>query len=209
VQAEFHDHPRCGIILQSQVWQNPRMTIFDRQAGKVCVRMTEKPHRCNWSTGSILQYTLRKKARIHDLENAVLCEQPLVACYDDILFVHHVLEILWAFLPDDDPHPDVYDWYIQLYQPDYRAMTYAQKIAWLCALFFKLGIYPPPTGSLYTFSYLVSLISRGQLSNVSDKSEGALEHLVVWLRQCLETHPAEYRFKTNHFLHKARDNDRD
>jgi hypothetical protein len=197
---------RQGVVLQTHVWQTPRLLLFDQHDGKVIARVMDKKAGSNWSAGSLIRYTFTRKhpSTTHHIDNVMLWRQPQVGVYEDLLFMHHVLEILAAFLPDDAPQADVYQWYLQLYHPACQKLTYAQKIAWICNLFFKLGIYPPPTGSLYTFSYQVSLISHEQPSKVSEDYVGALEQVVGWLQHCLDTHPAEYRFKTNHFLHKAR-----
>ncbi len=195
----MHTKKGIGIVLKTFFPHKQKVIVLDKQRGKiVCI-----PDRNDIQPGSLISYQLSNQQRLPFVRNINLIELPLLLAREDILFVHHVLEVCYYFIRSDDPSPEIFDLLLKLYHSEIMLCDKVNKKIFLFTLFWKLGIYPESKkfDSIYFRNLAMKFIDRLDFEYIDLEVERLVD---AWLFECLAMHPCFNYFKTVHFLNKSR-----
>ena len=128
-----------------------------------------------------------------------LIDMPLALAKDDILFLHHVLEICYFCAPFSSNAPEIFDQVNQLYEKRHIPYCHNFKISFLFKLLIQLGMHPDEPRFQDPFYYL---LARESIDTIMQKSIhlDIKQALHEWVRSCMLVHPLIHAFKTVHFL---------
>lgn len=191
-------HRYTGIVLKKDFSKSFQIFLLDSQLGKIAAI----PNTENICTGSIIEYQKapRQRKAIYGIDTIMI---PTALAQEDILFLHHLLELLFYFLSVEVPAPDIFDLMYFLYTYEKKPLSTLFKKIFVVKLLVACGVYPENKKfhSLY-FSHLVS----ESVDNLIDRGLdlGFEECLDEWLLSCISTHPNIEQFKTVHFLSERR-----
>lgn len=187
-----------GIVLKTFFSKKRKMIVLDEYHGKIEVA----PSHDHYILGSLLSYTnLVRSSTIYFLSQATIIDMPLRLAKDDILFLHHVLEICYFCAPFEKNNSEIFALILQLYKSHINNDQF--KIAFLFKLLILLGMHPHEP--LFHDSYYY-LLSQESIDTIMSKSIhlDTKQALYQWVYSCMAGHPLMHVFKTMHFL----DNDR-
>ena len=188
-----------GIVLKTFFPYKQKMSIFDKTRGKIiCV-----PDRNDIQPGALISYQLTNQQYMPFARTINLIESPLLLAREDIIFVHHVLEVCYYFISSNDPAPEIFDLLVKLYHSETMLCDDRNKKIFLFILFWKLGIYPESKkfDSIYFRNLAIKFVDRFGFEHIDLENEQLVN---AWLYECLLMHPCFNYFKTVHFLSKNR-----
>lgn len=184
-----------GIVLKSYQPQKCKLSVLDRDSGK----MMAVPNRSDLSNGSLIQYFKRDQEHLSFIHTIDIIDMPLALAHEDIVFVHHVLELCYYFIPNGSHAPQVFIALLRFYEYPIVLSSPIMKKIFLAQLFFLLGVYPE-SGRLRTAA-IDQLISTSIDFWASQSIDLRIEQeLDEWLMHCMRTHPCVEYFKTINFL---------
>ena len=128
---------------------------------------------------------------------------PFALAQEDILFLHHVLEICYYFMPIKSYNPTIFSLLHVLYMSDGWLHTMAVKKFFLLKLFVLLGFTQDKKFRTPSFHRLVTAPFAQMLSGDIDSYDE--ETVNEWLRLCVASHPIADKFKTTYFLDSCRE----
>lgn len=171
------------------------MVVLDQQLGKI----EAVPPSDLFVVGSLLAYHTQQRSSLYFLYEISLTDMPLSLAKDDILFLHHVLEICYFCVPFGNAAPEIFNAVTQLYQGHSESYIYDYKIAFLFKLLILLGMHPDEPHFQDPFYYH---LARESIDSIMDKSIhlDTKQALHEWVRSCIAIHPLVHAFKTMHFL---------
>jgi hypothetical protein len=188
-----------GIVLRKNELSPHKLIILDKVQGKIeCISSTP-----SLSTGALITYNVKKQGANHFISDSTLIYIPLSLAQTDMLFFHHVLELIYYFTNVGNCSQEAFDLLAFLYSTEHTMITPQYKKFFLLKLLTSMGIQPE-IDEIRTrkITYLNSL-DMHQLNNltisVSDEKE-----LDRWLWCCVWQHPYVNEFKTVHFLAENR-----
>ena len=190
---------RTGVIVKMFFPKKQKIAVFDDQLGKImCVPKHER-----LCLGAIINYTASEQNNIHFIHSTDMIAVPFNLAHDDILFLHHVLELLYYFVPIGSGDVELFHMIRVLYDPKTWTNTSQFKKIFLCKLFVLLGMYPEDDLVKKPFFYRVASLSVDMIAHetIDLESEQSLEQ---WLLRCIKMHPCVDYFKTIHFLTENR-----
>ena len=188
-----------GIILRKNELLPHKIIVLDKIQGKIeCVSSTP-----SLSAGSLITYNSKKQGQTHLLSDSTLVYIPLSLAQTDMLFFHHVLELVYYFTNIGNCAQEVFDLLAFLYSTEHEQMTMQSKKFFLLKLLTSMGSVPeinqtrtPSITRLNTFG--IQQLAQMTIT-VSDEKE-----LDRWLWCCVWQHPYVNDFKTVHFLAENR-----
>jgi hypothetical protein len=191
-----------AIVLKTYLPQKQKVCLLDAHLGKIMA----VPHRQDIGYGSLLVYFAREwqaHNQLYMMQSIELIDMPLQLAADDILFLHHVLELCYFFLPLGHCNRHIFHLVLFLYTSQHLIQNSYLKKVFLFQFFSTLGLYPQEHKFQQAhFHYLASTsidIIAQQAIDLMVESE-----LDNWLLRCIEIHPCARSFKTVHFLHSNR-----
>src|ERR1700733_7630056 len=108
-----------GIILRKNELLPHKLIILDKVQGKIeCISSTP----C-LSAGSLITYNSRKQGQMHFISDSTLVYIPLSLAQTDMLFFHHVLELIHYFTPVGSCAQEVFDLLAFLYSTEHENMS--------------------------------------------------------------------------------------
>lgn len=187
-----------GIILQTYI-RGHKFSLFDKQIGRIDAFIKEPRKAKKLFPGALIYYTLEEWRHNYKITDIELVSKPADWAQQDLLFLHHVLELSYYFLPLHSNAVELYNLLDGLYQPH----KLSQK-KFMCRFFQRLGIYPEQAAhydnAFLEYIFLTPLNMTSQL--IDSKIEKSLHQ---WLHECVHTHSQASRLKTVHFLKKLSD----
>ena len=114
---------KTGIILKTFFPKKMKMVLLDYDLGKI----EGVPSTDNFSCGSMLAYDVQAKGNLYFLHAIELLDMPLMLARNDILFLHHALELCYFCVPFGKQAPEIFFLMRYLYQQ--LPYTHAFKIA--------------------------------------------------------------------------------
>ena|SRR5271156_6042540 len=188
-----------GIVVKRYFPQKQKIVLFDDELGKItCV-----PPHDRISLGTLLQYEIQERKPVAFIYDVELIAMPLDGLEMDILFVHHVLEVCYYFIPENSTATEVYDMMMLLFTKQSCIRHPFFKKIFLLKLFTLLGIYPDRTAPLDALVHKL-LVDPLEILIRSDATDELERRLTKWLRDCMIMHPCIEYFKTVHFLDENR-----
>ena len=188
-----------GIVLKNHFPTNKTISILDKDLGKIRCRIKKK----NISVGSIISYTIVSKKIWCLLDGVEVLYIPFETAIDDILFLHHILEMCYYFIPAESKNTEAFKLISYLYYFGYKIKYIIDKKLFLFKLFLFLGLYcegkrfQTPRFHTLAIKSIDTLIDK-QLHLKIEKD------LDMWLYACVSTHPMFRSLKTIDFLYKNR-----
>lgn len=186
-----------GIVLKQCSQKNNTIFVLDYKNGKIkCIH-----NKNNILTGSIINYFITNNKSPYFIESIELLQTPFEIATDDILFLHHILEICDIFLPTQHQAKEIFNLIVNLYKFESEIKNRNKKKLFIFKLLTLLGIYPEKTRfrTAY-FNYLATeSIDNIILKNLNLKDEQELNN---WLHCCMTDQQEFSKFKTVNFLYK-------
>ena len=188
-----------GIILRKSSSSNNKVIILDKIQGKIeCV--TTAP---SLATGSLITYNINQQRSTHFINDSTLIYMPLSLAQADILFFHHVLELVYYFTHVGNCAKEVFDLLAFLYSASIATMTHQSKKFFLLKLLTSMGSVPEHNETRTERITQLTTMDIKQLNEVTIDAVYEKE-LDRWLWCCVWQHPYVNEFKTVHFLAKNR-----
>jgi len=188
-----------GIILKKSNSSQYKVVILDKVQGKIeCVTDV-----ASLSVGALITYNIRQQQSTYFIENSTLVYIPLSLAQIDMLFFHHVLELIYYFTYIGNCVKETFDLLAFLYSVDHAVMTIQSKKFFLLKLFMSMGTIPELSEMHTKLIIQLSTMHMSQLSTIiiDTKDEKELDR---WLWCCIQQHPYGNEFKTVHFLAENR-----
>lgn len=189
------ENKRNGIILKTFFPKKMKMVVLDEHLGKI----EAVPPSENYTPGSLISYYAHARGQIYFLHSIELLDMPLALAKDDILFLHHVIEIVYFSSPFATSVPEVFGMIYQLYELKRNAYSDDFKIVYLFKLLVALGMHPEESRFQDAHYYLLARESIDTIINMSIHLD-IKRALHEWVRACVLVHPLVHVFKTMHFL---------
>lgn len=183
-----------GIVLKTCAQKNRIVFILDYKMGKIkCV-----PNKDNIITGSVISYFVKKDKSPYFIESVELLHVPFETAIDDILFLHHVLEICDLFLAMHNQAKEIFDLIIHLYKFEKQIKCNNKKKLFIFKLLTLLGLYPEETRfqTPYFHNLATESIDNIILKNLNLECEKELNN---WLHCCITGQQEFSKFKTVNF----------
>lgn len=180
-----------AIILKNLSPQTTKVYLLDRDAGKKLV----VPNRSDLAPGTVITYTPRVERRMCFVHTIELVGQPKTVSFEELQFVHHVLELTFYFAPLEQPVQGLYDLLLLLYRQPYLLGVDAYKKVFLAHFFIVVGMWPHDQQLQLFFSqqFVLKPVDMACSKAVHLMHAVALDE---WLRECIAQHPAHGQFKT-------------
>ncbi len=192
------DFGSVGIVLKRLSFSGNKIALLDKKYGRIeCITPG-----CNSAVGSLLEYTIVSKNALF-LKNIQFLYAPLSLGGSDLLFLHHIIELIYYFAPEGSQVSGVFDLLAFLYTIEHMLISMKFKKFFLLKLLILLGATP----DIETISSLdVPLLHAMTLYNFDESMMNTQEEkkIDVWLWSCIIQHPCIDTFKTIHFLEKNR-----
>lgn len=188
-----------GIILRKNELLPHKLVILDKIHGKIeCVSTAP-----DLSTGALITYNIRKQTCVNFIADSTLIYLPLSLAQHDMLFFHHVLELIYYFTYVGNNSNEVFDLLAFLYSAEHAAMTIQAKKFFLLKLLTSMGSLPEINEIRTALVTQLTTITIQQLNHVIINTAHEKE-LDRWLWCCVWQHPYVNEFKTVHFLSENR-----
>lgn len=171
------------------------MVVLDHDLGKI----EAVPPGDRYTAGAVISYHAHMRGQIYFLYDIELIDMPLALAKEDILFLHHVIELIYFCAPFSQSMPEIYAILYQLYCPAETLLSNDFKIVYLFKLLVTLGMHPEKPEFQDAKYYILARESIDTILNKSIHLE-IKQALHEWVRACVLVHPLIHVFKTVHFL---------
>lgn len=195
--VEVTDH--TGIVLHSFFPKRHKIALLDDKVG----RIDSVIYKQVGAPSAVLSYRLVRQRGAYMLEDVQVEYMPLALAREDILFLHHIIELCYKFIPVGSCVRGIFDLFTHLYALEISSLTRQYKKFFLFCLLSTLGIQPssqPIRPSKYARLLQMSIDTK--LSESLDlESEKELDR---WLEYCIAEYAEADALKTVYFLIKNR-----
>lgn len=197
-----------AVVLRSFLPLRQKVSLFDAHLGRMEVSVGCGGSATQVSSalmqGALITYERHIWRGRTMIQGLSLQKVPQPWVCQDLLFLHHVLEMIHYFSPEHSHAKRLFEFLSFLYeeQPDPEQDALLVKRLFVAKLFALLGIYPEgversPLRSLF---YMLAVGDADQAHQLTD--EQLHEKLETWIWGCIETHPQIDQFMTLSFLGK-------
>jgi hypothetical protein len=188
-----------GIILRKKSSSPYKVIILDKVQGKIeCIATNS-----TLSAGALITYNIRQQQTIQFISDITLLYIPLSLAQVDMLFFHHVLELVYYFTHIGSNSKEPFDLLAFLYSTEHITMTSLSKKFFLLKLLNSMGSVPELSHARTEHITHLNTIDIKQLSEITINTTYEKE-LDRWLWYCIWQHPYVNEFKTVHFLAENR-----
>lgn len=176
-----------------------KLSLLDERLGKI----QGVPVEADLPVGSLIDYWVTPKGDVYFLSAIDLLFVPLTLGRHDILFLHHVLEICYYFIPIDGVVLDIFPLFEFLYTHTSLVDHIRGKKIFLFKLLATLGVYPDAEEFQTPYLHHLAVLPIDVLMHKAIDVEGEMI-LDQWLAASVAIHPYVNYFKTNKFLTQSR-----
>src|SRR5882724_2260088 len=169
-----------GIVLRRMVGSRHKISLLDRQYGRIeCI--IGSPDVC---VGSLISYTVHDQRGIFFLRDMQGVYTPLSLGSSDLLFLHHILELLYYFAPIGSCVSGIFDLLAFLYTVEHMLISKVFKKFFLLKLLSLLGVVPELDSMR---SSTISQLVMVDMDSFSDDlvDEACEKKLDRWLWHCV------------------------
>jgi hypothetical protein len=195
------EEQREGIVLRHTLPIRGKVSLFDAVLGRV-EAIIPYPHvRTRFVHGGLVHYQLKSRGAMTCACDLELIEVPEPWVQSDILFLHHILEVAWFFVPEHGQAHAAYQWLrTKLYTSQSSRVTAFEKKLLIGKFLALLGVYPSQalTKEMQPLFYLLSNLCDTIVS--IEESDELHQQVQLWLLDCMQAHPAAHRFTTLRFV---------
>lgn len=152
------------------------------------------------SIGSYIVYTKKQKGDIFFGECLSIEDLPLAIAKENIYFLHHIFEIIYAFTPVGKTIHGLFDHVLFLYQQ--ATSVYVENDRWkklfIGKILFLLSIYKEEQKPIISFFHKINTmpIDRVTIESLHLAEEEVLNN---WLLTIFDMHQKLNKFKTTYF----------
>jgi hypothetical protein len=108
-----------GIILRKNELLPHKVVLLDKIQGKMeCINAHP-----TLSAGALITYNIKKQGSTHFISDSTLIYIPLALASHDLLFFHHVLELIYYFTTIGNCSGQVFDLLAFLYSTEHEPLT--------------------------------------------------------------------------------------
>ncbi len=186
-----------AIILKTFLGKSSKITLFDQEFGKINAVYAGT----DIYAGALLEYIAINKGHIFFLKEVEIINAPLAIAREDILFVHHILELVYLCAPEHQRLPEIFELLQWLYNTQWQYHSMNIKKLFVLKLFLLLGIYSENLvrQAPYLYQLLAEPIDIIATHALDLEIKQLLDH---WLYECAASHPYINQLKTIAFLQK-------
>lgn len=196
----------AGVVIRAWLPEKKSCLVFDRLRGVIRGILLQPESMRHVQHGALISYEISSQIssggeRFY-LQQVQLCAQPAQWAHQDILFVHHVLELCASFVPPHLSDRAIFEHMLGLYNPldGHHQDPVLGRLIFLAQFFLIIGWYPDE--DTCAINRLISRVS-GTMVTVGEQ-ESLRSSLVKWLRRCVALHPLAPSFKTVTFFEVVR-----
>ncbi len=190
-----------GIVLRSYLPLKRSCLVFDRLRGMIKISFGMHKKTPAVVNGALLRYTVTEQSGRLFFDEVSLHALPAPWVSEDILFLHHVLEVSEAFLAEEQVDRSILNLLLELHQPIAISCDIElYRIVFLGRLFMTFGIYPEAESSISIRDALRLIYHLEDTTINSERSCRWRTSLICWLKRCVAQHPDARSFKTIGFL---------
>lgn len=186
-----------AIVLQGTMpEQRHTIALIDERIGRMNVLAYNK----HLPSGTLIRYsTQQRRYGLPVLEGASIEQMPLHIARDDILFLHHILELCYYFIPLGSCTSGIFDLLQFLYSTECALWNDAVKKFYAFRLLTAIGQYSVQPAIHQEHYHQLCALSVDELAEscLVIEYQQAIEQ---WLHHCVYEHPYICQFKTAHFL---------
>lgn len=186
----------AGIVIKSYLPFKNKIVILDRHLGMIDGIVL----RGDFMIGSLISYQLTQQANnFYCLRDVILEEVPFDLACHDILFLHHLVELCYYFIPIGSEIDGVFSLLQCLYLIDKNYWNSATQKLFLFRMLVLIGFY---SQQVLLDEKIVKQLLEEPLDN-DVTIDLAKQHeclLGGWLLHCVSNHPYVQKFNTVHFL---------
>jgi len=188
-----------AIVLKTYLPQKYKLCVLDNALGKVM----GVPNREDVGAGAFIEYHAREQQNLYFMHGIEIIDLPMLLAKEDLLFVHHVLELCYFFVPVGSRIPRLFTLLTALYTSGALLQAIMTKKIFLFQLFACLGLYPEGVQFKTPYFHQLTIAS---IDNIAVQQIDLVieQELDDWLLNCIALHPCTHNFKTVHFLQKNR-----
>ncbi len=147
------------------------------------------------STGALISFEYTTINNRTSLSSITLLDLPLYMAQQDILFVHHVFELITYLLPIGMNDKTIFDLCLHLFKK--QNLSALEKKTFLCLLFYISGFIP------FGIHKKIMQLSTHPIDMIRKESLHLADEYIIdeWLKACVQEHFTINGFKTRQFLH--------
>jgi hypothetical protein len=190
-----------GIILNHFLPQKQKVLIFDRELGPIEAVPDSVAMARRLCRGAFIQYDTRELRSMYFLSSIDILNVPFAWAREDILFLHHVLELSAFFIPQASAHEEIFDQIEALYRMPIERSTALFKKLFLVRFFILIGMYPEEASD--RLSFFKELV-REPIDVLADRHVHLelADEVDSWLFSCAHQHPQIDSLRTANYLRK-------
>lgn len=188
-----------AIIIKKLYSYGSHIALIDQQKGRINGILHNKPI----IEGSVIQYTVDAMTKSSILKDVEYVYIPLQWGKKNLLFLHHILEICYFFIPLSSCAEGIFDLLCFLFRMQEASWSIINQKIFLCKLFLLLGVYPHMSflkTDVASRLFYISLEDMLQLK-VDLQEQRIMDQ---WLKQCIAQHHMSLDFKTMIFFKESR-----
>lgn len=188
-----------GIILKKNNLSPHKITILDKIQGKIdCITPIT-----SLSIGALITYSLKQEQSSLFMKEYQLVYIPFSLAQTDILFFHHVLELIYYFTYPNSCTSKIFDLLQLLYSLEHEKLSTQTKKIFLLKLLLSMDIIPNLNKKEEINLNEYAMITLDNIMELSlEKADE--KKLDAWLWYCVYEHPYANKFKTTQFLSNNR-----
>ncbi len=184
-----------GIVLKRCQKMGNKVSVLDQSLGCIDGIMFSS----SINLGSLLTYRLKGRMSPYLIDQCEIIDMPFSIARADLLFLHHVLELCYYFIPVGSCSSQVFYLLLLLYSLQDHVWNDTTKKIFLFKLLTTIGFYPehellnrPCMRQFFTMPIDKIIVEPIDLNCEKDLND--------WLRFCVSDHPYANDFKTMDFL---------
>lgn len=190
-----------GIVIQSHLPYKQRYSILDRRLGLIECTFYNQPTMQRVHHGMFIEYSVTEQSSLYRLDTMTIIALPQAWVTNDLLFLHHFLEMIRHFIEYGQPNVPLYETLMVLYKeiplPEHQEVF---KKWLLCRFFAVIGIYPENYSSFDSLFFNLISSSVDIMVKMQEDRKTSEEELSRWLLGCIAYHPQCDLLKTVFFL---------
>ncbi len=187
-------HKQQGIILKTYLPKKQKISLFDYARGKITAIAYNPNAFERLSAGFFIEYYATERITAYELEAIDIVHAPFALAQHNIVFLHHILELCYYFLPENCAAQELFNLVYFLLSSVHKIEYTLYKKIFLMRFFIYLGMYPQDQ---QLQSAAMNQLLYGSFEHIDDNLT-IVEHkaLEQWLFSCIKEHPQKSHFKT-------------
>ncbi len=186
------NNPHYGVVIKKFSHADNYFQVFDKTLGAIGIYCYAKtPHE-----GTMMQYQMSKNSRGYRIKQYDIITYPPITSPQQLLFLHHVLEICYFFIPVNSSCTRIFPLLDALYTCPFQYAHKKNQLLYILKLIVTIGIHDQYTTPSLPLDYSTILYTPlDQLIHLELSYNDLLE-IHHWLYFCFKRHPYVKYFKT-------------